>query len=232
MKKMKTKEPIDKSQIKKIAILLFISWGAISLILLKGSTVFDKEANEDLVDVAALSGKASEVVDGFEEVEDSEILPEENDKIDCLYSLEDEDTSEQIEAHVFFDGEKYRSIVNASSGRNYSIFDGENYYAWSEATKKGLKMSKACLGEIGDEEAETDSDNDLDFDSYQSAESLFNKKSKVSCVEANQVDFDIPEDVEFFDQCEMLKKQIELIKEQNRKDSESDLVDDSSGVVE
>lgn len=131
--------------------------------------------------------------------------------IECDYKVIDDDTKQGLKAKVYIKGEKYKSITWKSDDREYSIFDGDTFYVWSARTKQGYKMGSSCANVFGNFVVEGEGDGDFDLDTFKTSKELFDEGASMNCMETEYVDLSIPGEIEFVDQCELLKKQKELI---------------------
>jgi len=113
---------------------------------------------------------------------------------------------------AYVQGKMFKSSVEVMKKRQNAIFDGEATYTWSEGEKTGLKMTMACIQELKSSLPEQQK-NSLDA-SIPDIEKQINvdAKAKVSCVPAGDVDFSIPSDVVFTDQCEVMRKSLDMMK--------------------
>lgn len=118
----------------------------------------------------------------------------------CTYATIDENGGEFM-ATTYVEGKKYKSETETTETVQRAIFDGETMYSWSEKQKQGMKIDKNCAEELkksAPQESVTqipDASGEKTFDSAVNAE----------CAPAGKIDFSIPEDVTFVDQCKMLK---------------------------
>jgi ABC-type Fe3+-citrate transport system substrate-binding protein len=142
---------------------------------------------------------------------------ENEEKLDCKYLVKDEETFNEIEAHIYIEGEKYKSITYTTSGDTlYSIFDGDVFYSWSKLQGQGFRMSKSCAERFADAQSEQEEGEDFELDSYKTSSELFDENVVIGCDKTSYVDISIPAEITFVDQCEMLEKQIEQIRQIQR----------------
>lgn len=119
----------------------------------------------------------------------------------CTYKTTAKESD--FETITYVKGNKYMTENNVVGVNQKMIFDGETTHSWGEGQKQGMKMTKDCM-----EEMESSA---LENEEYQSKtsglteEQDFESAVDVKCEEVSDVDFSIPSDVEFVDQCEMLK---------------------------
>lgn len=131
----------------------------------------------------------------------------------CSYSFEQE--NEQHNVFVLVDGEKFKLISKVAEETEFSLFDGEAFFSWADGDKQGMKMSSNCSEEMGTSEGEKeDPDGDWDIDSFRSVDEILNQENvEMVCESTDEVEIRLPTEIEFVDQCELLRKQMELIKE-------------------
>ena len=77
-------------------------------------------------------------------------------------------------------------------------------------------MASSCAEEFEQGVVDTESDGDVDLDTYKTSSELFDEKVSVNCTKSSFVDLSIPDDVNFVDQCELLKQQRAAIEKINR----------------
>ncbi|MFA6183844.1 MAG: hypothetical protein WC682_01950 [Parcubacteria group bacterium] len=133
----------------------------------------------------------------------------------CTYKMNDLDGSSEI--ITYMQGDKYKTELNIGQVKTSSVFDGDSMYSWSAGQKTGTKMTMDCINSLNTKEA-VDKDipssepiqDDKDFmDSLKNSQDL-------NCEDAKDIDFSIPSDVTFIDQCEMLKSQQKMIEGFNK----------------
>ena len=111
-------------------------------------------------------------------------------------------------------GEKYRSEADFGEGKMISTSDGKVVHTWNEVTKEGTKISFDCIKSMETSAPEAD-DNDYEYSTYKSSEQIIDDAPDPDCKSVGSIDFSIPTDVNFIDQCEMLKKAQESLKNLN-----------------
>ncbi|EKE11842.1 MAG: hypothetical protein ACD_15C00014G0001 [uncultured bacterium] len=110
-----------------------------------------------------------------------------------------------VETKVYIKGEKYKSVTKSKETSMVGIFDSEAFYGWDTKTKAGTKMTMACIKDL--EKNMPKSAEAKDEEIFSSADELIEEEAKNdNCKEASEdVDFSIPTDISFVDQCAMLK---------------------------
>ncbi|GBE16351.1 hypothetical protein BMS3Abin15_00165 [bacterium BMS3Abin15] len=111
-------------------------------------------------------------------------------------------------------GEKSRSEMETGVGKRITIFDGKTVHSWNEATKEGIVNDSDCLEGLETSVPEED-DNDNDYPTYKSSEEIAENAPETVCQPVGSIDFSIPTDVNFIDQCEMIKQMQESLKNLN-----------------
>ncbi len=119
-------------------------------------------------------------------------------KIECAT------TQDGVETKTYIEGKKYKSVTTSTEITMTGIFDGETFYSWNTKTKAGTKMSMACMEEIKKSLPKAAGDNGAGF---ASTDKLIEDEAKNNnCQEASgAVDFTLPTDVDFVDQCLMMQ---------------------------
>ena len=131
-------------------------------------------------------------------------------KMKCTYSVLD-DKGKPISSTIIIDGQKYKFAAETNGEMSYGIFDGETQYMWSGVTKQGLKMTKSCIDELS-KSVPTDgkSDSFTVPETPQDFEQSFGSAENVKCEPTNE-DFSLPTDVNFIDQCEMMRESLKAL---------------------
>lgn len=129
-------------------------------------------------------------------------------KMMCTYKVSDQGQAYEHTSYV--EGEKYRTEYSAAGVDYTSIFDGKTMYTWDENTKQGTKMDMTCLEDL-QAVTEDESADEADYEEYQSSEDMLNTGLNVSCRQVSAIDFSVPKDVQFVDQCALLKQQMESL---------------------
>lgn len=133
--------------------------------------------------------------------------------MECTYSYkvgEQNSTSK-----MFIDGTKFRSENDIMGEKQISIFDGETMYNWSETDKKGFKWTKSCMEELSKSYNKEENKNgpaDIATDPEEAFKDTFDTK----CVSVSSIDFSIPSDVEFANQCDIMKEQFKKMEEMKK----------------
>lgn len=127
-------------------------------------------------------------------------------KMQCTFTTETD--GKAFQSTVMVDGSTFKTMSNMGDVTVYGLFDGADQYTWMSNSKEGYKMSKACMEELknlapteGTVAQAKPKDLQQEFDSAQN----------VNCVPATAVDFDLPKEVTFADQCAMMKQSFEMM---------------------
>ncbi len=121
-------------------------------------------------------------------------------KMECVSKDADGETK------AYIDGSKYKSASITKDGTMISVFTGEDFYMWNEKTKEGLVMTKVCTDELNRSVPKVGGvDNSSINTEFQTTEDIVAEESIDNCKETGSIDFTIPTDVKFIDQCEMMK---------------------------
>jgi hypothetical protein len=124
----------------------------------------------------------------------------------CEYKFKGE--SGELNSIAYVDGRKYKAESTVMGKKQLVVFDETAMYSWAEGEKNGMKMTTVCMKEMeknipkeqGGREPLADSKTDEEF---------FDDATDVKCEAASGVDFSIPTDIVFADQCEMLKNMLQ-----------------------
>lgn len=130
--------------------------------------------------------------------------------MECTYSIKVGD--ETMKSKSYVKGKKYKSEYEADGKTYYTIFDGEKtMHSWVKGETKGTIMKTDCFDDL-EKEPESASQKTEEPSSLKVGEEAFEDTYEVDCKPIAAVDFSLPENVVFEDQCETLKKQLEEIK--------------------
>ena len=114
-------------------------------------------------------------------------------------------TIDGTETKTYIEGKKYKATITSKEIEMMSIFDGETFYSWDSKTKAGTKMTMTCMEELGKNIPKTATGAN-DNSEVASTDKLIESEDGKNCSETSEtVDFNIPTDVNFVDQCLMLQ---------------------------
>lgn len=122
-------------------------------------------------------------------------------KMKCTYKMKN--AGGEFEAVTYIEGEKYKSETAAMGMKMAAVYDGEDMYTWQEGQKTGMKMTKACQEEM---EAMDTGEEMEEQEEMKVGVEAFDGAMNVDCEAASSIDFSVPSDIEFTDQCAMMKQ--------------------------
>lgn len=138
-------------------------------------------------------------------------------KMKCTYKMTDENGSTEVVTYM--QGDKYKSEIIIGGMKTASVFDGDIMYSWVSGQKTGTKMTMDCINGLdikGETETETDTVPENIPESEDEFVDTLNNAENLNCEDADDIDFTVPSDVDFVDQCEMLKSQQKMIEGLNK----------------
>jgi len=159
-----------------------------------------QETDGGSVDQMAKKEQKDEVNSMFENIKDA---MSSGKKMKCTYTVTQGENVMKSEA--FVQGEKYKSVMTFNDQSTHMVFDGESSYTWTNQAKQGMKMSKECIEDL-EKDVEEMAEDVEETEQYH-AEDPFENAVDVKCENVSSIDFSLPSDVEFVDQCEMMKNQ-------------------------
>ncbi len=125
----------------------------------------------------------------------------------CTYAVGEE--GKTYESTVMVQGEKFRADAVVSEMTTHVVFDGNDQYMWTEGTKTGFKMSKACL----DEMSKTVTSTENQGSPLQDAKATFDAAKNVKCSPAGNIDLSVPTDITFTDQCAQMQESMKMMEQ-------------------
>jgi hypothetical protein len=136
-------------------------------------------------------------------------------KMRCEYAMGE--GGKTMTAIMYMDKDRYRTEMDMPTGKMISLYDGKTMYSWAEGTKQGMKMDMKCMetieSDLPTEDASSDAPSKVP-ESYESPEDALGSIPDISCEEVSgSIDLSVPSDVLFTDQCEMMKKSMEQMKQ-------------------
>ncbi|MFC1622979.1 hypothetical protein ACFL2R_00860 [Patescibacteria group bacterium] len=178
---------------------VFLTLGVIFLVVTLSGCFHDKQQTQ------TQQGKQDQKNEGSGMSELVDMMTR-GEKIKCVYRLRAED---EFEVVTYVDGKKYRTESRMNDVKYAAIFDGKDMHSWMNGQKNGTKMNLECMKDFEMPEG-------IDQESMKIEEepmNMFNDRVNLKCEEVNSIDFSVPSDVEFIDQCEMMKKQMKQMEE-------------------
>jgi len=135
-------------------------------------------------------------------------------KMKCSYKMGEENGATEVITYI--QGDKYKTEVVLGQMTTTSVFDGEVMYSWVVGQKVGTKMTMDCIDSL---DAKGETENPQENIPVEDGDGFMEKLSSaqnLNCEDATDIDFSIPTDVDFSDQCEMLKSQQKMIEGLNQ----------------
>ncbi len=117
---------------------------------------------------------------------------------------------------VFTNGKNFKTEGVDSTGKEMAVVSNEKVtYIWEKKTKEGYKIDMDCLADL-----QKSMGINLDMDEVMSEVDDFSpeemtqkeESGNLNCVSAGKIDFSVPTDVKFVDQCKLMKEQMEQVK--------------------
>jgi major membrane immunogen (membrane-anchored lipoprotein) len=133
--------------------------------------------------------------------------------MECVYTVKNGmGPGKDITSKAYIQGKKHKTFVEMNDKKTVSIFDGETIYMWVEGEKTGTKIKQKCPEEISALTPKEKTGAEVSLDNKISQEEVFKNVMDVKCENAGGVDFSAPSDVEFTDQCEVMKEMTSSVK--------------------
>jgi hypothetical protein len=151
---------------------------------------------------------ATENDDDDSVIEDFKSALQINQAMKCTYKGVDDAGS--VETTTYVEGDKYRSEYSSAGLDFVTVFDGKTMYSWDNNSKKGTKMDIKCFDDLETITEENGTEID-DYEEYRSSEDILDTGANVSCQKASKIDLEVPQDVEFVDQCAAFKQQLDAL---------------------
>lgn len=130
-------------------------------------------------------------------------------KMKCTYSVK---VGTETDTYVtYVEGEKYKSESVFDGKTQFSVSDGKTIYSWNDKDKNGTKMDIKCIDDLKKpQEAEPSKTAEIP-NSVTSPEEQSDNATDTKCESVSSIDFSVPTDITFKDQCEELKKMMESL---------------------
>ncbi len=123
---------------------------------------------------------------------------------------------------TYTNGKNTRTEGTTADGHEMAILVKDDMmYTWDKKTKKGQKIDKKCMEDFQksmgiDTSAMMKEEENFDDFTPEKME-VQEKEGKLKCTPSTKADFSVPGDVEFTDQCALLKTQMSGLKDQMEK---------------
>ncbi len=124
----------------------------------------------------------------------------------CSYAV---GTDQSTQAQVVVEGEKFKTTTVMQDMTIYGLFDGEAQYTWTSKDKQGMKMTKDCMNQMTD--AVKDMAKPAGTTPTRDMREELDLAKNVSCQPATEVDWSLPQDVVFTDQCAMMQESMKML---------------------
>lgn len=173
-----------------------------------------KEENSKMKNDMAIEGDYNQNEQGDVEVMENGVLANLKNslsagkKIKCSYQINDKDETMGV-VETYIQGDKYKTESTIDGIKNISIFDGDIVYSWIDGQKMGTKMSMDCINNLNGNKEEIKEN--IPVEDEEGFVNSLGETNNLECGEAGDIDFDLPSEIEFSDQCEILKSQQQLI---------------------
>lgn len=132
-------------------------------------------------------------------------------KVKCTYTYPGP-IGQESEVISYIEGKNYRSEFQMNSEKQISVSKDGLIYTWSENTREGTKIDPKCLEELNKPQPEAvPEEEQAQMDSQMDLEEVAKDAGEVKCEKVSTIDFSIPQDVQFRDQCQLMKQQMESL---------------------
>ena len=129
-------------------------------------------------------------------------------KMKCEYSMGT--GADVVKSTAYVEGKKFKSVGMVAGKTMNTIFDGETMYNWQEGQTTGFKMTMTCINNL---KTSLPQNNPSAPAGVKSPEDQFKDATSTSCNPSSEsVDFSAPSNVTFTDQCELMNKSLEMMK--------------------
>lgn len=115
----------------------------------------------------------------------------------CTYQMAN--NNEQTEVATYVNGKQFLTTQTVAGKTNHALSDGTTMYTWTEGQNQGMKIDLTCAQDLAKSVPQGQAAPDP------TGEKSFDQAANVSCEPASDVDFSVPQGVNFADQCAMLK---------------------------
>ena len=113
-----------------------------------------------------------------------------------------------LETTSFVECKKFRSTTMIAGKQTNMFFDGDTMYTWVDGQASGMQMAMSCINDL----KAASPQGQASAPTVQAPEDQFKNATDVKCVAASDADFTVPTTVTFSDQCALLKKSTEMMK--------------------
>ncbi len=129
-------------------------------------------------------------------------------KMQCSYSSS-EMGGQGVAVKMYAEQGRYKTETEIQAGTMISLFDGKTIYNWMQGEKVGTKLDMQCMQEFEMQKPVQE----RNAQSYKSPEEAIQNTPDIACAELSEdVDFSVPSDITFTDQCAVLQQSMESMK--------------------
>lgn len=117
---------------------------------------------------------------------------------------------------TYTNGKNFRTYGMEGEKENNVVMKDDVTYTWVTGEKKGMKMDKKCIEDFQKDMNIPKDYSQIEIEEEFSVENLSRdeKDGNLQCSPTTEADFSIPSDVEFVDQCKIMKEQMQQLKAQ------------------
>ncbi len=115
---------------------------------------------------------------------------------------------------TYIQGKNIKTEIEIDGKTRISVTkNGEETYSWTKGEKQGQKFTAKCMKEFADEMKQPAPKQDFEATVKEIENNEIN--GNLSCESVAKIDFSVPSDITFTDQCEQMKKQMKQIQERS-----------------
>lgn len=191
-----------------LAMNKLIPLGLIGVVIIIGAIYFFKAKSVTAPEAAQNSTVKEEDASIISSIKDA---MRQGQTMQCTYKAGNGDAAGTYSVYV--SGNKFKAETDVAGSKMMVLSDGDTQYMWNNETKQAFSINMSCLQELQGSLPNAKPDEKLaprpeDF------ESRFNSAENVRCEKATEVDFSVPKDIVFTDQCAMMKQAAEMMRQQ------------------
>ncbi|MBD3300644.1 MAG: hypothetical protein GF347_04810 [Candidatus Moranbacteria bacterium] len=132
-------------------------------------------------------------------------------KMECSYKMDVD--GQKVESIMQLDGKKFKTQSEYQGVKSFSVSDGKTLYTWQSDKNKGTKIDYSCVDKMTENLPKEDKKQIEQMNGMQDPEAMFEEMGmEVNCKKISSVDVNVPKDVQFVDQCQMMDK-LEMFKD-------------------
>jgi len=122
-------------------------------------------------------------------------------KMECTYT--EVVDGKETKSVTQIDGKNFKATSEVNGKKMYSVMKDEVMYTWGEALPAASKLALSCIEELSKNLPKAEGQ--VTPSPVEKPEDAFKDAKNVSCVPVSSIDVSVPTDVNFVDQCEMMK---------------------------